>query len=113
MTADKDTLLAGKDRIAHASMAQRNLCDNYRNGCPGDPEPWLVRCNTCDWEFDPEEDGEDCVTAKDAKRLAADHECEPWLEINGPGVGKWVPLNSLNDDSTTHDHPTQHRAADP
>lgn len=93
-TRDKEALLADKDRLAALVIPPRRLCGNIHTGCPGDPDPWQIRCNTCDWEYDPE-DGEHGgwvpTTAKEARSIADDHECDPWLEIKAPNTDKWQP----------------------
>lgn len=98
---DKEALLADKDRFVSVAFANRGLCDNDRYGCPGDPDPWQIRCNTCDWEYDPEDEwGDIPIDAKAAKRIADDHECEPWVEIRSPGDGSWRRPSRFNDDGT-------------
>jgi hypothetical protein len=99
-TRDRDALLADKDRFAEVAFSLRNLCPNDRYGCPGDPEPWLIRCATCDWEYDPDFEHDDDIPAdaKAAKRIADDHECEPWVEIQAPGDTVWQSPNSFDEE---------------
>ncbi len=98
-TQDKDTLLADKGRLAELVIPPRRLCDNVHYGCPGDPDPWHIRCNTCDWEYDPEDGdlGDVPTTAAEARRIANDHECEPWIEIRKPGTDTWQPPYVFSD----------------
>jgi hypothetical protein len=71
---------------------------------PPNPEPtWSVRCNTCDWEWE-DEYGEGPLGAKEAKRMADDHECDPEMEIQSPDGG-WHKPWSVNGDGSLKDDP--------
>lgn len=97
---DKEALLAAKDKFAEVAVSFRHLCDNDYYGCPGDPDPWHIRCNTCDWEYDPEDGdiGDGVPTsAKEALQIADGHGCEPWIEIKAPGTDQWGPPYAFAD----------------
>lgn len=72
--------------------------------CDVDPDAvsWEVRCSTCDWEWDGEDD-EGPLDAEEAKRLARDHECEPYVEIKGPGMDRWHEEWRVNKDGTLYE----------
>lgn len=85
-TAGQDQTVAAIKAVDGLSKQFSYWCDDW---CEGDgplPPVWLVRCNTCDWELD---DHEGALTAEEAKRAAADHQCEPEIEIRHPETGKW------------------------
>ena len=55
-------------------------------GTTDKPMPgWRVGCNTCDWEYDPDEECDEPITSeKDADQIARDHECEKWTWTKPP-----------------------------
>lgn len=84
-----------------------------RGHCVGDgPQPpsWSVRCHTCDWWWDEEED-EGPLDAKAAKSMARDHECEPEVQIAPPDSERWVDPFWVNDDGTIRDSTRRATAA--
>lgn len=89
-----------KDAVVATIKAQDGLIGvlfnlRCRDWCAGDgPEPpsWSVRCSTCDWQYDPEDDfDEGPLTFEDASRIGRDHECEPFIEISSPDSPDWHP----------------------
>ncbi len=107
-TQDATTVTAGGRRAGlveamNAAAGRPGYC-RPRYGCPGDPprpEPWRIRCNTCDWEYEWDEDWEDGpLDAKAAKYVAHDHRCEPQLEIAPPRGTRWHRPGEVNDDGT-------------
>lgn len=91
-----------------ASVTGKPLDDTACPVCAGtatDPEPlfsWRVRCNTCHWESEEDEDVDmaEPLDGKAARYLASNHECEPWIEVQPPGSETWYPRNYLNRDGS-------------
>jgi hypothetical protein len=72
---------------------------------PDETPSWSVRCKTCDWEYEDEYD-EGPLTAAEAKQMADDHECEPWVEIRPPGMKDgWMSPRLVNKDGSLVDDP--------
>ena len=87
------------------SVTGKEINDVVCPACAGNAEPpekkptWRVGCRTCDWEWEDEYD-EGALTAKDAKHMANDHECEPDVWIAPPsGDAKYDPYK-VNDDGS-------------
>jgi hypothetical protein len=99
---DKDDIAAAVKESGFIGSLNKEigwLCDDH---CVGDgPKPplWEVSCSTCGWVSDVD-DGP--YTAAEAKRMAADHECEPEMSIRPPG-GNWTDPWLVNDDGTVQD----------
>ena len=67
-------------------------CADWCDGDGPKPASWNVRCSTCDWEYDPEDDiDEGPLTYEEARRMGRDHECEPFIEISAPDTSEWHP----------------------
>lgn len=73
------------------TLGGKTLSDTVCPWCAGTtdkPMPgWRVGCNTCDWEYDPDDmaEGGDLITSeKEANEVARDHQCEPWTWTKGP-----------------------------
>lgn len=102
---------AGWRTFKGASLTGKPLDDVICPWCAGTAEPelsWKVRCNTCDWESAEDEDDE-ALDARDAKHLADDHRCEPWLEIQAPNSDVWLPPRSVNNDGSIRQDARQKR----
>jgi hypothetical protein len=90
--------------VADAIQSEFGFCRGRACG-QEDAPTWRVRCNTCDWEWDDEYD-EGPLNAKEAKRMARDHECEPDIEIQAPDSDNvWVRPDRVSDDGTLHEVP--------
>lgn len=80
--------------------AMRNPCPDRKPDCSQpDPPTWRVRCKTCTWEWG-EDDEEGVLDAKEAKQVAQDHDCEPWVQISPPDGDDWLSPMWVNDDGT-------------
>lgn len=91
-----------KDLQNHVQGEIGYRCDRR---CDLDPDAvsWEVRCSTCDWQWDDEDDYEGPLDAEEAKRLARDHECESYVEIKGPGLDRWHEEWRVNKDGTLYE----------
>lgn len=75
-------------------------CPKWKTDCSEpDPPSWSVRCKTCDWVSEEDED-DGPIDGKRARYLADNHECEPWVEICPPGETRWLSPNSVTRDGT-------------
>jgi hypothetical protein len=75
-----------------ADLATQLMGGGCRDWCEGDgpkPPSWLIQCKTCDWTYDEFESEGPVATEADARYIADNHECEPWLEIQAPGTDVW------------------------
>jgi hypothetical protein len=88
--ADQPTLVAA---VKETDLLEKTLPISpcIYGYCTGDgPEPptYSVRCNTCNWEWEDEHE-EGPLSRKEAENQAADHECDPDIEIKSPVTGRW------------------------
>ena len=89
------------------SQTGKALSDVVCPRCAGtvQPEPeafWTVRCNTCHWESDYDDEDEAPSTAAEAVYLGRGNECEPDVELLAPEPdSKWMGLNAFNRDGTS------------
>lgn len=85
--------------VASPTVAYCPACagsdDDYWSNVP--QESWRVRCDTCDWEWEDDFD-EGPLDAKQAKRLADGHECEPDVLVMSPAGDRWLRTRQVNDD---------------
>lgn len=98
-----EVLRAGGWRLFEGvSQTGKPLSDVVCPWCAGTvetpPPGWKVRCRTCDWEYEDEDD--EPLDAKPAKQVARDHECEPWVEISPPGSERWGGPSWFNNDGS-------------
>lgn len=111
---DHKAIAAAPDlRAFSAKLVEGGLAKPCGRRC--DPEVpaeqrYDVRCNTCDWRYS--EDDDDPITdPKEAKQVARDHECEPCVEIQRPGMDQWIwPVELLDDDGSVHLPPVVYAA---
>lgn len=88
----RDVLRAGGWRLYDGpSLTGKTISDTVCPWCANTtdkPAPgWRVGCNTCDWEYDPDdmaEEGELLTSEKEANQVARDHECEKWTWVKAP-----------------------------
>jgi hypothetical protein len=93
-TADKTTVVAEIKAAEGLIDALFHLrCTDWCEGDGPQPPSYSVRCSTCDWQYDPDEDDYDegPLTFEDARRMGRDHECEPFIEISVPDTSDWHP----------------------
>lgn len=94
------SVLTGDTHKATLGELARSIRDELgfecRKRCYHDGAPTCrVRCNTCGWQLD---DDDEWMDAKAAKRAADDHECEPEMQIWVPGPDRWFLPYQVNDD---------------
>jgi hypothetical protein len=92
-----DWTQAGRDAVI-ADINSTDLTEKLRTiapckggYCAGDdeaPPSYRVRCSTCAWEWEDEED-DGPLSLEDAIRKARGHECEPEVQVMSPVTGKW------------------------
>jgi hypothetical protein len=102
--------ISGWRLFTGVSLTGKQLDDVVCPACAGTEPPkdeqpsWSVRCRTCDWVYEDDFD-EGPLSAREARQLALDHHCEPWVEIAAPNSDQWMSPRSVNEDGSLRDDP--------
>jgi hypothetical protein len=102
-TADKAAVIEGLKVDGRINLLRTGTwCRSHCDGDGPEPKSWGMRCTTCDYQWEDEYD-EGPLDAKQAKRTAGDHECEPEVQIFDPTTNKWLHPDRVDDDGTVRD----------
>jgi hypothetical protein len=91
---------AGWRMFTGVSVTGKPLDDVVCPACAGTADPedapqgWRVRCNTCDWEYEDDDDGP--LSPAEARQMAYDHECEPEVRLAPPSGDRWYLTYELD-----------------